>query len=63
MLEKQKRVIQSLEEVIAEQKIKITRMCDVPEDVLELKELIGNNYVVLIFLKLHIFISKYFKAY
>ncbi|MHA1239182.1 MAG: hypothetical protein ACTSQU_00180 [Promethearchaeota archaeon] len=47
LLEKQKRVIQSLEDVIDEQKIKITRMYDVPEDVLELKELIGTQRVLL----------------
>jgi len=38
-LEKQKGVIRSLNDVIEEQKIKIKRMYDVPEDVLELKEL------------------------
>ncbi|MHA1472469.1 MAG: hypothetical protein ACTSQW_05160 [Promethearchaeota archaeon] len=47
LLEKQKNVIQSLEEVIEEQKIKITRMYDVPEDVLELKELIGTQRALL----------------
>jgi len=39
LLEKQKRVIRSLEDVIEEQKIKIKRMYEIPEDVLELKEL------------------------
>ncbi len=38
-LEKQKGVISSLEVVIEKQKIKVKRMYDVPEDVLELKEL------------------------
>ncbi len=43
MLEKQKGVIQSFEDIIEEQRIKIARMYDVPEDVLELKELIGTQ--------------------
>ena len=45
--EKQKGVIQSLESVIEEQKIKIKRMYDVPEDVLELKELVGTQRAML----------------
>jgi len=47
LLEKQKSVIQSLEDVIDEQNIKIARMYDVPEDVLELKELIGTQRALL----------------
>ena len=43
MLEKQKGVIQSFEDIIEDQRIKIARMYDVPEDVLELKELIGTQ--------------------
>jgi len=43
LLEKQKRVIQNFEDVIDEQTIKIARMYDIPEDVLELKELIGTQ--------------------
>lgn len=46
-LEKQKGVIHSLEDVIEEQKIKIERMYDVPEDVLELKELAVNQRITL----------------
>lgn len=40
LLEKQKRVMRDQEDVIASQKQKISRMYDIPEDVLELKELI-----------------------
>ncbi|MBY8988437.1 MAG: hypothetical protein KGD61_08280 [Candidatus Lokiarchaeota archaeon] len=47
ILEKQKRVIQNQESIIEEQKIKITRMYDIPEDVLELKELIGTQRALL----------------
>ncbi|MFX0075847.1 MAG: hypothetical protein ACFE96_10420 [Candidatus Hermodarchaeota archaeon] len=43
LIEKHKRTITSLESVIAEQEIKIKRMYDVPEDVLELKELVGTQ--------------------
>lgn len=42
-IEKQKRIIKDLEDVIEEQKVKIERMYDVPEDVLELKELVGTQ--------------------
>ena len=47
VLEKQKRVIQNQEIIIEEQKVKITRMYDIPEDVLELKELIGTQRALL----------------
>jgi len=47
ILEKQKRVIHNQDIVIEEQKIKITRMYDIPEDVLELKELIGTQRALL----------------
>lgn len=47
LLEKQKRVIQSQDDVIEEQKVNIARMYDVPEDVLELKELIGTQRALL----------------
>ena len=47
VLEKQKRVIQNQENIIEEQKVKITRMYDIPEDVLELKELIGTQRALL----------------
>ncbi len=43
LLEKQKRVIQNFEDVLQTQKIKIAKMYDIPEDVLELKELIGTQ--------------------
>jgi len=47
LIEKQKRVIKDLEVVIEEQKVKINRMYDVPEDVLELKELVGTQRATL----------------
>lgn len=47
ILEKQKRVIHNQDIIIEEQKIKITRMYDIPEDVLELKELIGTQRALL----------------
>ncbi len=47
MLEKQKRVVQNFEDIIEEQKIKIDRLYDVPEDVLELKELVGTQRATL----------------
>jgi len=47
MLEKQKRVIQNQENIIEEQKVKITRLYDIPEDVLELKELVGTQRATL----------------
>lgn len=47
MIEKQKRVLTEHENIIEEQKIKITRMYDIPEDVLELKELVGTQRAML----------------
>jgi chromosome segregation ATPase len=47
MIEKQKRVLTEHENIIAEQKIKIARMYDIPEDVLELKELVGTQRAML----------------
>ena len=47
MIEKQKRVLTEHEDIIEEQKIKITRMYDIPEDVLELKELVGTQRAML----------------
>jgi len=47
MIEKQKRVLTEHEAIIEEQKIKITRMYDIPEDVLELKELVGTQRAML----------------
>lgn len=47
MIEKQKRVLIEHENIIEEQKIKITRMYDIPEDVLELKELVGTQRAML----------------
>ena len=43
LIEKQKRIISDQEVIIKEQKSKISRMYDVPEDILELKELIGTQ--------------------
>ncbi len=41
LVERQKRIISEQEGIIEEQKAKISKMSDVPEDILELKELIG----------------------
>ncbi len=41
LVERQKRIISDQEGIIEEQKAKISRMTDIPEDILELKELIG----------------------
>ncbi|MFX0047260.1 MAG: hypothetical protein ACFE8G_03740, partial [Candidatus Hermodarchaeota archaeon] len=47
VIEKQKQIINGHERVIEEQKVKIKRMYDVPEDVLELKELVGTQRATL----------------
>jgi len=47
MIDKQKRVLTEHEAIIEEQKIKIARMYDIPEDVLELKELVGTQRAML----------------
>jgi chromosome segregation ATPase len=47
LLEKQKTLISEQENLIEDQKIKISRMYDIPEDVLELKELIGTQRALL----------------
>lgn len=47
LVEKQKAVINSQENIIDDQKVKISRMYDIPEDVLELKELIGTQRALL----------------
>jgi len=47
MIEKQKRVLKEYETIIEEQKTKIARMYDIPEDVLELKELVGTQRAML----------------
>jgi chromosome segregation ATPase len=47
LIEKQKVVINEQENLIEEQKVKISRMYDIPEDVLELKELIGTQRALL----------------
>jgi len=47
MIEKQKTVLAEHETIIEEQKIKIARMYDIPEDVLELKELVGTQRAML----------------
>ena len=47
MIEKQKGVINNLENIIEDQKVKIARMYDIPEDVLELKELVGTQRALL----------------
>jgi len=47
MIEKQKGVIRDQERIIEEQKVKIAKMFDIPEDVLELKELVGTQRAML----------------
>jgi len=47
LIEKQKAIINDQENIIEEQKVKISRMYDIPEDVLELKELIGTQRALL----------------
>lgn len=47
LVEKQKRVISDQEVIIEEQKSKISQMYDIPEDILELKELIGTQRALL----------------
>ncbi|MFX1357552.1 MAG: hypothetical protein ACFFA8_09715 [Promethearchaeota archaeon] len=46
-IEKQKGDIREQEIIIEEQKIKIARMYDIPEDVLELKELVGSQRAII----------------
>ena len=41
LVERQKRIISEQEAIIEDQKAKLSKMSDIPEDVLELKELIG----------------------
>lgn len=43
LVEKQKGIINAQENLIEEQKVKISKMYDIPDDVLELKELIGTQ--------------------
>ena len=43
MIDKQKRASEDLQDIIDDQKIKIDRLYNVPEDVLELKELVGTQ--------------------
>ena len=41
LVERQKKIVSEQETIIEEQKAKISKMSDIPEDILELKELIG----------------------
>ncbi len=41
LVERQKRIISEQEAIVQEQRTKISKMSDIPEDILELKELIG----------------------
>ncbi len=41
LVERQKRIIREQEGIIEQQKVKLSKMTDIPEDILELKELIG----------------------
>jgi chromosome segregation ATPase len=43
LVERQKRVVSEQEVIIEEQKAKLSKMSDIPEDILELKELIGTQ--------------------
>ena len=43
LVERQKRIISEQEEIIEVQKAKLSKMTDIPEDILELKELIGEQ--------------------
>lgn len=47
LIEKQKRVISDQEHIMEEQKAKISKMYDIPDDVLELKELIGTQRAII----------------
>ena len=47
LVQKQKTIISDQEAIIEEQKSKISRMYDIPEDILELKELIGTQRALL----------------
>jgi len=47
LVERQKGIISDQELIIEEQKSKISRMYDIPEDILELKELIGTQRALL----------------
>ena len=47
LAEKQKKIIDDQERIIEEQKQKISKMYDVPEDIRELKELIGTQRALL----------------
>jgi chromosome segregation ATPase len=47
LVERQKRIITEQEMIIEEQKGKLSRMTDIPEDILELKELIGAQRQIL----------------
>lgn len=47
LAERQKRIISEQEGIIEEQKGKLSRMTDIPEDILELKELIGAQRQIL----------------
>ncbi len=47
LVERQKRIISEQEGIIEEQKGKLSRMTDIPEDILELKELIGAQRQIL----------------
>jgi len=47
LTERQKRIIAEQENIIEEQKSRISKMHDIPEDVLELKELIGTQRALL----------------
>ncbi|MFX0082294.1 MAG: hypothetical protein ACFE94_11140 [Candidatus Hodarchaeota archaeon] len=41
LVERQKRVVSEQEAIIEQQKVRLSKMSDIPEDILELKELIG----------------------
>jgi DNA repair exonuclease SbcCD ATPase subunit len=47
LVQRQKRIISEQEGIIEEQKKKLSKMSDVPEDILELKELIGEQRIMI----------------
>jgi DNA repair exonuclease SbcCD ATPase subunit len=47
LVQRQKRIISEQEGIIEEQKTKLSKMSDVPEDILELKELIGEQRIMI----------------
>ncbi len=47
LVQRQKRIISEQEGIVEEQKTKLSKMTDIPEDILELKELIGEQRIII----------------